>query len=219
MRAAPAVAFAVLFAASTFAAASPGPTPAAPTPAIAEPADKPFPGTIQLSIDATDLDRKIVRVHEVIPVEAGPLTLLYPQWLPGTHAPEGAIDRFAGLEIQANGQKVSWARDTVQVYAFHLTVPVGVAKLDVTFQYLSPVGDDTGEAEITSNMMMLEPIRLVLYPAGYFTRQIIVTPDVTFPVGWQFATALDGASGTGGHVTFKPAPLETVADSPIVAGK
>ena len=222
MRAVPVVAsafsFAALLAAPTL--ASPGPTPAVPTPAIAAPEDKPFPGTIQLSIDATDLDRKIVRVHEVVPVEAGaPLTLLYPQWLPGTHAPEGAIDRFAALEIQGNGQKIGWVRDPVEVYAFHVTVPAGVTKLDVTFQYLSPVSDDMGEAEITSNMMMLEPIRLVLYPAGYFTRQISVAPDVTFPAGWQFATALDGASGTGGHVTFKAAPLETVADSPIVAGK
>ena len=200
-------------------AASPGPVPAAPTPAIPDPQDKPFLGTIQLSIDATDLDRKIIKVHETIPVEAGDLTLLYPKWLPGTHAPEGAIDRFAGLEIKTNGQKVDWMRDPVNVYAFHLTVPAGAAKLDVTFQYLSPVSDDAGDAEITANMMVLEPIRLSLYPAGYFVRQIAVTPDVTLPAGWQFASALDGASGTGGHVTFKTTPLETLADSPIFAGR
>ena len=117
-------------------AASPGPVPAAPAPVIAGPQDKPFPGTIQLSIDATDIDRKIVRVHEVIPVEAGELTLLYPKWLPGTHAPEGAIDRFAALAIKANGQAIAWMRDPVNIYAFHLTVPAGVARLDVDFQYL-----------------------------------------------------------------------------------
>ncbi len=189
------------------------------TPAIAEPQDKPFPGTIQLSIDATDIDRKIVRVHETVPVGAGDLTLLYPEWLPGTHAPEGAIDRFAGLEIKANGQKIAWMRDPVDVYAFHLTVPAGVAKLDIDFQYLSPVNDDVGEAEITANMMVLQPIRLSLYPAGYFSRQIQVTPDITLPAGWQFASALDGASGTGGHVTFKTTPYETLVDSPIFAGR
>jgi predicted metalloprotease with PDZ domain len=204
---------------AAFAADSAGPIPAAPTPAIADPQDKPFPGTIQLSIDATDIERKIVRVHEVIPVEAGALTLLYPKWLPGTHAPEGAIDRFAGLEIKANGQKVTWIRDPVDVYAFHLIVPTGTAKLDIDFQYLSPVDDDVGEAEITANMMVLEPIRLSLYPAGYFVRRIQVTPDVTLPAGWQFATALDGASETGGHVTFKTTPYETLADSPIFAGR
>ena len=201
------------------AAASPGPVPAMPAPPIPAPEDKPFPGTIQLSIDATDLDRKIVRVHEVIPAEAGDLTLLYPKWLPGTHAPEGAIDRFAGLTVTANGQKLAWVRDPVDVFAFHLTVPAGVSRLDVNFQYLSPVGDDFGDAEITANMMVLEPIRLSLYPAGYFVRQIMVTPDVTLPADWQFATALDGASGTTGHVGFKTTSYETLADSPIFAGR
>jgi predicted metalloprotease with PDZ domain len=200
-------------------AASPGPVPAAPAPAIPAPEDKPFPGTIQLSIDATDIDRKVVRVHEVIPAEAGDLTLLYPKWLPGTHAPEGAIDRLAGLTVTANGQKLAWVRDPVDVYAFHLTVPAGAPKLDVSFQYLSPVSDRFGDAEITSNMMELEPIRLSLYPAGYFVRQIMVTPDVTLPTGWLFGSALDGASGTGGHVTFKTTPYETLADSPIFAGR
>ena len=200
-------------------AASPGPVPAAPSPPIPPPQDKPFPGTIQLSIDATDIDRKVVRVHEVIPVAPGDFTLLYSKWLPGTHAPEGAIDRFAALTITANGQKVEWVRDPVDVYAFHLTVPRGAAKLDVNFQYLSPVGDDFGDAEITSNMMVLEPIRLSLYPAGYFVRDIMVTPDVTLPPDWQFGTALDGASGAGGHVSFKTTSYDTLADSPIFAGR
>jgi predicted metalloprotease with PDZ domain len=215
----PVLAFRLLAGSAALAAGSPGPVPAAPTPAIAEPQDKPFPGTIQLSIDATDIDRKIVRVHEVVPVEAGDLTLLYPKWLPGTHAPEGAIDRFAALVIKANGQTIAWTRDPVNVYAFHLTVPAGVARLDVDFQYLSPVDDAVGDAEITANMMVLEPIRLSLYPAGYFARQIQVTPDITLPAGWQFASALDGASGTGGHITFKTTPYETLVDSPIFAGR
>jgi len=200
-------------------AASPGPVPAASAPPIPAPEDKPFPGTIQLSIDATDIDRKIVRVHEVIPAGAGDLTLLYPKWLPGTHAPEGAIDRFAGLTVTANGQKVAWVRDPVDVYAFHLTVPAGASRLDVNFQYLSPVGDDFGDAEMTSNMLVLEPIRLALYPAGYFARQIMVSLDIVIPPGWQFGTALDGGSGAGGYIMFKPTTFETLADSPIFAGR
>ena len=162
------LAFELLVGNAAVAAGSPGPVPATPTPAIVEPRDKLFPGTIQLSIDATDVVRKIVQVHEVIPVEAGDLTLFYPKWLPGTHAPKGAIDRLAGLEIKANGQKIAWLRDPVDVYAFRLTVPGGVAKLDVDFQYLSPVNDDVGEAEITDNMMVLEPIRLSLLPGRLF---------------------------------------------------
>ncbi len=204
---------------SPVSAASPGPVPATPAQPIAEPQDTPYPGTIRLSIDATDTERKVVKVHEAIPAAPGDLTLLYPQWLPGTHAPEGAIDRFAGLEIRANGQKIAWLRDPVNVYGFHLTVPAGATGLDIDFQYLSPPADDFGDAEITSAMMVLQPIRLMLYPAGHFVRQIMVTPEVTLPAGWQFATALDGAAATGGHVAFQSTTLETLADSPIFAGR
>jgi predicted metalloprotease with PDZ domain len=68
-------------------------------------------------------------------------------------------------------------------------------------------------------MMVLEPIRLSLYTAGYFARQIQVTPDITLPAGWQFASALDGASGAEGHVSFKTTQYETLVDSPIFAGR
>jgi predicted metalloprotease with PDZ domain len=218
-RAAVAACLALLCAGSASAAGSPGPVPAPPAPAIPPPLDRPFPGVITLSIDATDTARRIVRVHETIPAEPGDMTLLYPEWLPGTHAPEGAIDRVAGLAIKAGGQPVGWMRDPVDVYAFHLTVPPGAGGLDVEFQYLSPVDDKVGDAEITTSMMELEFIRLALYPAGYFARQIQVAADVTLPAGWRFATALDGASATGGHVAFKTTTLNTLADSPIYAGK
>ena len=79
----------------------------------------------QLSVDATDLTRAIFRVHETIPVaqSAHLVTLLYPKWLPGNHGPSGPIDKFAGLEIRADGTQLAWKRDTVDVYAFHVACP------------------------------------------------------------------------------------------------
>src|SRR3546814_5646824 len=45
------------------------------------PADKPYPGTIQLRVDATYVARGIFHVRQTIPVAtAGELTLLYPEW-------------------------------------------------------------------------------------------------------------------------------------------
>jgi len=41
------------------AAASPGPQPAPPSPAIAAPQDRPFPGTLRVDVDATDLRHKM----------------------------------------------------------------------------------------------------------------------------------------------------------------
>ena len=54
--------------------------------------DVAYPGTIKLSVEATDLARGIIKVRETIPVAGpGPLVLLAPKWLPGNHAPRGPI--------------------------------------------------------------------------------------------------------------------------------
>jgi predicted metalloprotease with PDZ domain len=205
--------------ATVAAAASPGPTPAprnAPTPAAR---DAPFPGVVTLAADATDIHHRIVRVRETIPVTGGKeMVLLYPQWLPGVHAPEGPIDRLAGLKITAGGQPVAWRRDTVDVYAFHLTPPAGAGTVEVTFEYTSPVSDKVGPVEVSSNMAILEWPSFMLYPAGYYIRQIPVDASLILPEGWRFATALDRAETLGGRITFRRAPLETVGDSPVYAG-
>ena len=72
-------------------------------------------------MDATDIARRIYQVKETIPVGPGPLTLLYPQWIPGNHSPTGPIPALAGLQhAGATGKRVEWRRDPVNLYAFHL---------------------------------------------------------------------------------------------------
>jgi predicted metalloprotease with PDZ domain len=198
--------------------ANPQPSPM-PAP-IPEPRDVPYPGAIRLSVDATDIERRIFRVHETIPVRPGePFVLLYPQWLPGNHSPGGRVDRLAGLMIHANGARLEWTRDPVNVYAFHVSVPVGVSALDLEFQFLSAVDQSEGRIVVTPNMLNLQWNSVVLYPAGYFSRQINVEPSVRLPDGWQLATALESVSSSDGLTTFKPVPLNTLVDSPIFAGR
>jgi predicted metalloprotease with PDZ domain len=213
------IAFAVLAAASSTTPASPEPQPLAMPPAIEAPQDKPYPGAIRLSVDATDTARGIFRVHETIPV-AGPgaFVLLYPKWLPGNHGPSGPIDKMAGLTIKAGATKLAWVRDPVDVYAFHVSVPAGAKALDVDFQFLSPVVSQEGRVVMTGEMLDLQWNTVALYPAGYFSRRIMVEPSVRFPAGWKFGTALETASA-GAVTTFKPVPFNTLVDSPIFAGK
>ena len=195
-------------------------TPPLPSPpAIVAPHDAPFPGTIRLGVDATDVTRHIFRVIETIPVQGGPLTLFYPKWLPGTHSPGGRIDAFAGLVIQARGRRVEWMRDAVDVYAFHVNVPAGTTQLDVEFQFLSACDGNEGRVVMTPEMLNLQWNSVALYPAGHFVRQITVEPSIKLPEGWQFATALEAASTTGSSTTFKPVSLETLVDSPVFAGR
>ncbi|HET7587918.1 MAG TPA: peptidase M61 [Gammaproteobacteria bacterium] len=199
--------------------ASAGPQPVPPKFDIPAPRDIAYPGTIQLHIDATDLAHRIYSVHEVIPVKAGPITLFYPQWIPGHHSPTGPIDKFAGLIVHADGERVRWVRDPGNVYAFHVDVPEGVSKLDVEFKFLTAQKHDQGRIMMTPEMLSLQWDAVVLYPAGYYTRGIPVQATVTLPEDFKFATALEVADKDGNTVTFKTINLEDLVDSPMLAGK
>ena len=201
-------------------AQSAGPQPSAmpaPTPA---PKDVPYPGTIRLRVDATDIERHIFSVNESIPVRGGgQVTLLYPQWLPGNHSPTGRVDKLAGLVMHSGGSRLEWTRDPVDVFAFHVAVPAGATTLDVAFQVASPLDTNEGRVVMTADMLNLQWNVVALYPAGYFARQLTTEASVRLPDGWQFGTALEPVSTTGGVTTFKAVPFETLVDSPMFAGR
>src|SRR6478609_3544132 len=72
---------------------------------VPEARDIPFPGTLQLTVDASDVTRGIFRIRERVPVTTpGDLVLLYPKWVPGGHSPRGDINKVAGFKFSANGQ-------------------------------------------------------------------------------------------------------------------
>lgn len=179
----------------------------------------PYPGTIALEVDATNLSQRVFSVKQRIPVSAGPVTLLFPKWLPGNHADYGRIDKVAGLVITANGQKVEWTRDPLDVYAFNVDVPQGASTLDVAFQFITPTDREQGRVVMTPNMLNLQWNMVALYPAGYAASAITVAPSVKLPAGWQAATALEVQSKAGDVVTYKPIDFDTLVDSPMFAGR
>jgi len=193
-----------------------GPQPTTLPPPIAAPADTPYPGTITLLVDISNVNDRVFNVHETIPVQAGKLTLLYPEWVPGGHAPSSAIAHFAGLVVTANGKRINWVRDRVNVWAFHIDVPQGISSLEVNFQYL--VAIDPKEGRVSSKFADLPWIFTVLYPSGHFSRRIQVAPSVRLPEGWKFATALEVKSQNGNEVQFRETTLNTLLDSPLYAG-
>ncbi|HEX8420799.1 MAG TPA: peptidase M61, partial [Sphingomonas sp.] len=182
-----------------------------------------YPGTIQLDIDATDTERGIFRVKETIPVaKSGPMALLYPKWIPGSHSPSGQIDKVAGLVIKGNGRMLPWTRDPVDVTAFHIDVPAGVRRLDVEFQFLSATKADQGRIMMTPALVSLQPISMSLYPAGYFVRRIPIRMTATFQPGWTAAGALpakvtNAAAGT--TYRYDTTNYEILMDSPVLAGR
>lgn len=193
-------------------------------PALAQPIpkaeDRPFAGAMTLSVDATDTDRAIFRVRQTIPVErTGPMVLLFPEWLPGNHAPRGQIEKLAGLVIKANGRTLQWRRNATNVYAFHIDVPEGARELDLAFQFLSATEADHGRVVVTPAMLNLQWQSVSLYPAGVKTSRIPVDVSVTYPRGWKAATALRPASTSGDTVRYGRVDYETLVDSPVFAGR
>ena len=194
----------------------PAPVPIVET--IPAPRDVDYPGTITLSVDASDNVRGIFRVTEKIPVSAGPVTLLYPKWLPGTHSDEGPISKLAGLKLAADGRTIAWRRDSVDMSAFHAVVPPGVTSLEAQFQYLTPTDGAQGRIESTPDMLNLEWNTVALYPAGFFVRRIQVQASVKLPAGWKAATALEPTGPAGSTIHYQTLSLDTLVDSPLFAG-
>lgn len=194
------------------------PTAVFPTDTIPAPRDVPYPGVIRLNVDASDTVRSVMKIRETIPVaQAGRLTLLLPEWLPGHHGPDGQIDKIAAVEFFGNGQKLVWTRDPVDVYAFHVTVPEGVREVEARFNYLSPITGSQGRVVMTPKIVNVQWGAVSLYPAGHYTRQIPIAATLTLPAGWKAGSALKQTQ-SGNTVSFEQVNYEILQDSPLFAG-
>ncbi len=198
----------------------PQPQPDPMPPPIADPVDKPYVGHVKLSVDISDNARRIAAVHEEIPVIKGAkeLVLLYPQWIPGNHSPTGPISKLGGIVTTVDGTRVQWVRDRVNVYAFHVPLALGAKTVGLDFQYLSPIRQAEGRIQISNEIADLDWNEVLMYPAGYFSRQIPFDTTIKLPDGWKYATALETDTATGSTVVFKQTTLNTLVDSPLYAG-
>ncbi len=184
-----------------------------------------YPGTLRIAVDATDISRRIFHVREQIPVSPGPLTLAYPQWLPGKHAPRGQIDKLAGLHFSAGGRELAWTRDPLDVYRFHLDIPAGATELLAEFEFLTPLDTSQGRVVVTPSMLNLQWEAVSLYPADVAAHGVKVEAQLRLPEGWRYATALERVGGfadaapADGVIRFAPIAFDDLVDSPLYAGR
>jgi predicted metalloprotease with PDZ domain len=184
-------------------------------PGFAAPAWPP----IRLTVDATEAPRRILHARLEIPVRSGPLTLVYPKWIPGDHMRSGPIADLTGLRLSVNGHPLAWERDAVDIYAFHCRVPAGANRLDVTFDLLrSASGNYSTGRSITARLAVLDWNELLLYPRGRPADEIVFAARLRLPAGWTYGTALATARADSGGIEFVPVLLGTLVDSPVQAG-
>jgi predicted metalloprotease with PDZ domain len=175
---------------------------------------------MKLRVDITDAPRHILHASMTIPAKPGPMTLLYPEWIPGEHAPTGPIIDLVGLKITASGKSIPWSRDAVNMYAFHVTVPEGATALDVTFDFITPpeAAGFTSGASATTELAVLNWNQVLLYPQGVPSDQMQLQASLKVPNGWKYGTALPIARESGNEIEFKQSSLTTLIDSPVSAG-
>ncbi len=176
--------------------------------------------TLTVAVDASEVTRGLLHVRETIPVTPGPLTLVYPKWIPGEHAPNGPIANLATLTITAGGTRLIPRRDPVDMYAFRVDVPAGASSLDVAFEFLgASVGRYSSARLASPNMFVLTWNKVVLTPAIADYRTLQIAPSLRLPgADWQFGTALAVASQHGADVQFSPVSEDQLIDSPLDAG-
>jgi len=176
---------------------------------------------IQLDVDATDAMRCLLHARLHIPAAPGPLTLYYPKWLPGEHMPDGPINDLTGLQMSVQGKPVTWQRDPDNMYAFHLDVPAGAEAVDVSLDFLLAPGGGSFSVGVSSTAKLLDLNwnEVLLYPQTAEPLKLPYVAILRLPEGWKFGTALPVADSSGTRIEFSPAPLETLVDSPVIAGE
>ena len=193
----------------------------------AEPADpraRPYDAptlTITLSVDATEAPRKLFHARMTMPALPGPMTLVYPKWIPGEHGPTGPIINLSGLKITTGGKTITWRRDDVDMYAFHFEVPAAAKEIQVALDFLSPTfaGGFTAGASTTAHLAIVTWNQLLLYPEGANTSDVTFKANLSLPAGWKFGTSLPVASQSASKIDFAAVSLERLVDSPVLAGE
>ena len=67
--------------------------------------------TIKLSVDLTDAPRNIFHERLTIPAKPGPMTLVYPKWIPGNHRPSGPITNLVGIKLERTREQPTLEND------------------------------------------------------------------------------------------------------------
>ncbi len=180
------------------------------------------PPTVTLAVDATHAPRKIFHASLKIPATPGDLTLYYPKWIPGEHAPDGPVIDLAGLKFSAGGKTLKWRRDLLDGFTLHVEVPAGVTEIAAELDFLSPAtfeGGFSAGSSATDKLAIISWNQVLLYPKGFKSDDINYSATLKLPDGWKFGTPLPISSQSGNEIHFATVSLTTLVDSPVITGE
>jgi predicted metalloprotease with PDZ domain len=180
------------------------------------------PPIVTIAVDATSAPRKIFHASLKIPAAPGDLTLYYPKWIPGEHAPDGPVIDLAGLKFSSGGKPLKWRRDLLDGFTLHVDVPSGVTEIDAELDFLSPAtfeGGFSAGSSATDKLAIISWNQVLLYPKGFKSDDINYSASLKLPDGWKFGTPLPITSQSGNEIKFAAVSLTTLVDSPVITGE
>jgi predicted metalloprotease with PDZ domain len=178
--------------------------------------------TVTIEVDASDAPRKTFHATLKIPASAGDLTLYYPKWIPGEHAPDGPVVDLAGLKFSADGKTLKWRRDLLDGFTLHVEVPVGTSEVNAELDFLSPAtfeGGFSAGSSATDKMAVISWNQVLLYPKGWKSDDINYSASLRIPQSWKFGTPLPVSNQSGNEIHFATVSLTTLVDSPVITGE
>jgi len=178
---------------------------------------------MKLTVDASEISRKLLHARIELPVKPGHLELWYPKWIPGIHAPRGPISNITGLRIKSHkGKVIQWNRDRHERYLFHCDIPDGVKKIVIQLDYICNQPSVNSKGIDSYGNALLGCINwntCLLYPDGYSNRDIIVDLSLEIPKGWKWGSSLISKRGGKNSIQFESISLHDLIDSPLIMGK
>ena len=184
-----------------------------------QPTSQPMGRGMSLDVDLTEAPRRLFHARERIPAQAGTLALVFPKWIPGEHGPTGPITDLAGLVFTQDGKKLAWRRDAADMFRLLIEVPAN-GDLEVALDLIAAPPEERGfsqGASATQNLLLLSWNQVLLYPEGALAHDFSVRASLVLPKGWGFGTSLP-IEAKGDRISFNAVPLETLVDSPVLAG-
>lgn len=181
---------------------------------------------LHIEIDARNLPRGIIHSSVRYDCDPGPQVFWYPKWIPGIHAPRGAIQNMAGLQVyDEHGRSLPWQRDPMEMHRFIVHNSQDSSFITIQFDYICNQAS-TNSRGVDSYGIAQHGIiswnNVLVYPEHYRDIDITAYANIRIPKSWSLSCALlrdEHAHAKPDHIYFQARNLRSVMDSPIICGQ
>ena len=181
------------------------------------------PAQMTLTVDATDVSRRLLHATLEMPAAPGPMDVFYVEWTPGNHNPSGPIQNLVNFEVRdADGQELRWKRDPTKVVKISFDVPEGSETVTLSYTYIASQPSVISKSTDSYGLRSLGGISwntLLFEPENADKDALTVDASVQLPSGWLLSSSLAVRASRGGYYDFEPVSFAYLVDAPAIFGE